>query len=320
MRPCASGSTSSAPTRAGPEQRPGRLPLGRGVRLRRRRPGPGHRCRAACLPGLAHGVRRGLRRAVRRAGRPRLDGRGGPGPRRAAGGTGGVDADYLGASYGTQLGATYAELFPDRAGRLVLDAGVDLSADHREMALDQARVSRPRCAPTCRTASTAPTAASWGVRGRGWPDPAVPRRGRRASAADGDGPRPRGGQRLLRDRPPALQPGLLDRAQPGPAERVRRRRHDVAAALGRLHRARRTASTPTTGSRRSTTSTASTTRRRSRRRRWTSSSRRSRRRPTFGRSSAWGLTSCLGFEARPPSGWARSGGRRAADRGHRHHA
>ena len=46
---------------------------------------------------------------------------------------------YLGASYGTQLGATYAELFPDRAGRLVLDAGVDLSAGHREMALDQAR-------------------------------------------------------------------------------------------------------------------------------------------------------------------------------------
>ena len=46
---------------------------------------------------------------------------------------------YLGASYGTQLGATYAELFPDRAGRLVLDAGVDLSADHLEMALDQTK-------------------------------------------------------------------------------------------------------------------------------------------------------------------------------------
>ena len=33
---------------------------------------------------------------------------------------------YFGASYGTKLGATYAELFPDRVGRLVLDGAVDL--------------------------------------------------------------------------------------------------------------------------------------------------------------------------------------------------
>jgi len=32
---------------------------------------------------------------------------------------------YLGKSYGTYLGATYAELFPDRVGRLVLDGVVD---------------------------------------------------------------------------------------------------------------------------------------------------------------------------------------------------
>ncbi|WP_130799922.1 alpha/beta hydrolase [Streptomyces otsuchiensis] len=32
---------------------------------------------------------------------------------------------YYGASYGTQLGATYADLFPERSGRLVLDAAVD---------------------------------------------------------------------------------------------------------------------------------------------------------------------------------------------------
>ncbi len=38
---------------------------------------------------------------------------------------------YLGYSYGTQLGATYAALFPDRVGRLVLDGALDptLSAD-----------------------------------------------------------------------------------------------------------------------------------------------------------------------------------------------
>ena len=32
---------------------------------------------------------------------------------------------YYGASYGTQLGSTYAELFPERVGRLVLDGAVD---------------------------------------------------------------------------------------------------------------------------------------------------------------------------------------------------
>jgi pimeloyl-ACP methyl ester carboxylesterase len=34
---------------------------------------------------------------------------------------------YLGYSYGTQIGATYAELFPQHTGRLVLDAAVDIT-------------------------------------------------------------------------------------------------------------------------------------------------------------------------------------------------
>lgn len=46
--------------------------------------------------------------------------------------------NYYGASYGTELGATYAELFPDRVGRFVLDGAVDLSLDPRELALGQA--------------------------------------------------------------------------------------------------------------------------------------------------------------------------------------
>ena len=33
--------------------------------------------------------------------------------------------NYLGASYGTLLGATYANLFPDKVGRLVLDGAID---------------------------------------------------------------------------------------------------------------------------------------------------------------------------------------------------
>lgn len=45
---------------------------------------------------------------------------------------------YLGASYGTKLGATYAELFPDKVGRLVLDGAVDVALDPTTMATDQA--------------------------------------------------------------------------------------------------------------------------------------------------------------------------------------
>ncbi|GGW55454.1 alpha/beta hydrolase [Streptomyces xantholiticus] len=45
--------------------------------------------------------------------------------------------NYVGASYGTFLGATYAELFPDRAGRLVLDGAMDPALPARELNRDQ---------------------------------------------------------------------------------------------------------------------------------------------------------------------------------------
>ncbi len=45
---------------------------------------------------------------------------------------------FFGASYGTKLGATFAELFPDRVGRFVLDGAVDVSLDFRTTALEQA--------------------------------------------------------------------------------------------------------------------------------------------------------------------------------------
>jgi pimeloyl-ACP methyl ester carboxylesterase len=45
---------------------------------------------------------------------------------------------YMGASYGTQLGATYADLFPDKVGRMVLDGAVDLSIDSRQRRLEGA--------------------------------------------------------------------------------------------------------------------------------------------------------------------------------------
>jgi len=45
---------------------------------------------------------------------------------------------YLGYSYGTQLGGTYAALFPDRVGRLVLDGAVDYTLDADALSLGQA--------------------------------------------------------------------------------------------------------------------------------------------------------------------------------------
>ncbi|MFH9419943.1 alpha/beta hydrolase [Streptomyces sp. NPDC017529] len=44
---------------------------------------------------------------------------------------------YVGASYGTFLGATYAGLFPSRVGRLVLDGATDPSLSARTMNRDQ---------------------------------------------------------------------------------------------------------------------------------------------------------------------------------------
>ncbi|MCW2829346.1 MAG: hypothetical protein JWP31_38 [Aeromicrobium sp.] len=45
--------------------------------------------------------------------------------------------DWFGASYGTQLGAVYAELFPDRVGRMVLDGAVDPSQTATEASFAQ---------------------------------------------------------------------------------------------------------------------------------------------------------------------------------------
>jgi pimeloyl-ACP methyl ester carboxylesterase len=39
---------------------------------------------------------------------------------------------FIGYSYGTVIGAVYAQMFPDRVGRMVLDSPVDLSADALE--------------------------------------------------------------------------------------------------------------------------------------------------------------------------------------------
>ncbi len=47
--------------------------------------------------------------------------------------------DYFGASYGTLVGATYADLFPTNVRRMVLDGAVDPSLSNEELTLGQAR-------------------------------------------------------------------------------------------------------------------------------------------------------------------------------------
>lgn len=45
---------------------------------------------------------------------------------------------YFGASYGTYLGARYAEIFPDNVGRMVLDSAQDPSLQQAQLRIDQA--------------------------------------------------------------------------------------------------------------------------------------------------------------------------------------
>jgi pimeloyl-ACP methyl ester carboxylesterase len=47
--------------------------------------------------------------------------------------------NYFGASYGTELGAIYAELFPQRVGRMVLDAALDPAVSTEELSRGQLR-------------------------------------------------------------------------------------------------------------------------------------------------------------------------------------
>ncbi len=73
---------------------------------------------------------------------------------------------YLGYSYGTYLGALYAEQFPDRVGRLVLDGALDPSLNSMQVSLGQSKgfqVAMARFAADCAKRSSCPygpTAAS----------------------------------------------------------------------------------------------------------------------------------------------------------------
>lgn len=50
---------------------------------------------------------------------------------------GDVELNYLGFSYGTELGSTYAALFPDRVGNMVLDGAIDPTISDAESLMGQ---------------------------------------------------------------------------------------------------------------------------------------------------------------------------------------
>ena len=74
--------------------------------------------------------------------------------------------NWLGFSYGTQLGATYAELFPEQVGLFVLDGAVDPSLDSMQVSKAQSdgfQVAVQRFAADCISHSDCPTRASSGA-------------------------------------------------------------------------------------------------------------------------------------------------------------
>lgn len=71
--------------------------------------------------------------------------------------------NWLGFSYGTYLGAHYAEQFPDRVGRFVLDGAVDPSLDGMQVSLGQSRgfqAALARFASDCTTRANCPWRSS----------------------------------------------------------------------------------------------------------------------------------------------------------------
>lgn len=74
--------------------------------------------------------------------------------------------NWLGFSYGTSLGALYAQEFPDRVGRMVLDGAVDPSLDAMQVSKDQSagfQQAIKRFAADCATRSTCVASTSRGV-------------------------------------------------------------------------------------------------------------------------------------------------------------
>ena len=88
------------------------------------------RRRAAALVGIAAGVRRSVPRAQRRRHRARRHEQLAPATwTRSAGRSARTQISYFGFSYGSELGATWATLFPDTVRAAVFDGAADPNAD-----------------------------------------------------------------------------------------------------------------------------------------------------------------------------------------------
>ena len=71
--------------------------------------------------------------------------------------------NWLGKSYGTFLGATYADLFPDRVGRMLLDGAIDPTLTNEQLSYGQAlgfELALSRFVDDCATKSDCPLSAS----------------------------------------------------------------------------------------------------------------------------------------------------------------
>ena len=71
--------------------------------------------------------------------------------------------NWLGKSYGTFLGATYADLFPDRVGRMLLDGALDPTLTNEQLSYGQAigfELALARFVDDCATKSDCPLSAS----------------------------------------------------------------------------------------------------------------------------------------------------------------
>lgn len=71
--------------------------------------------------------------------------------------------NWLGKSYGTFLGATYADLFPDRVGRMLLDGAIDPTLTNEQLSYGQAlgfELALERFVEDCATRSDCPLSVS----------------------------------------------------------------------------------------------------------------------------------------------------------------
>lgn len=109
--------------------------------------------------------------------------------------------NYVGASYGTFLGATYAGLYPERVGRMVLDGAMDPTLSAKEMNRDQTAgfetafqsfakdcVRHPDC--PLGTGSAADAAGASSPSSPNWTAPPSPPVTRRGASSARPSPRP----------------------------------------------------------------------------------------------------------------------------------